>query len=612
MADDELANTAQQPKHMYQRLPTPTSIRLLVVTPKQSAAIGTDDHRDVVSARMIIADLDDPTLSFIALSYVWGESKSYAMGLGNTRLVEVTHNLRLALSDVSRRIRNPTLIWVDALCINQADTAERSAQVAMMYRIYSAARLVIVHLGHADEDSDYLPWIVKALAGAYDYYGRPLRSIAQPVRSIRMDTADISASGLAALNSNEWRALRRFLQRPWFHRSWTLQETQAARDALFLCEGWTEVLDYGMLSLAVAAVRVLQLPVDIDTSVETRLFSEGGTPLLLDVLTATCDDRCSDPRDAIYACLSISNEANKPELSPDYDLDVAAVYHKFALHFVQRGQGLQLLYQCSLNEAQPSMPSWVPRWNMQDSSRTRTTLRQRNPTLRDSLSIRAAADKKTLVIRGAIVDRVEAVGSVHPPIEFDWTAPATHCKAVLSYLNESQQLVAQLANTIKLQYDDIALTSWAALIARSPNAEHITEAMKDADFRLFYRDVFPHIEPQDGTPTISSQRAAPFGSRFEKLFEWSCLFTRLALVTAASKVTCITAKGYLGKIDRMSSPGDLVALIHGVQHPFLLRPIQRGNGGQAYKFVGHAFIIGMEDGEAWSWSDTEIVDLHLV
>ena len=47
-----------------------------------------------------------------------------------------------------QRIRNPSepiRIWVDALCINQSDLAEQSAQVAHMDQIYANTSPVVVH-----------------------------------------------------------------------------------------------------------------------------------------------------------------------------------------------------------------------------------------------------------------------------------------------------------------------------------------------------------------------------------------------------------------------------------------------------------------------------------
>lgn len=45
------------------------------------------------------------------------------------------------------------VMWIDAICINQADLDERRHQVQLMKHIYSDAVRVLVWLGEEDEDS---------------------------------------------------------------------------------------------------------------------------------------------------------------------------------------------------------------------------------------------------------------------------------------------------------------------------------------------------------------------------------------------------------------------------------------------------------------------------
>lgn len=40
-------------------------------------------------------------------------------------------------------------IWIDAICINQSDEAEKSLRIRLMHKIYRSASHVIVWLGHA-------------------------------------------------------------------------------------------------------------------------------------------------------------------------------------------------------------------------------------------------------------------------------------------------------------------------------------------------------------------------------------------------------------------------------------------------------------------------------
>jgi hypothetical protein len=66
---------------------------------------------------------------------------------------EVTLNLEAALRHIRQTLYAVTF-WVDALCINQEDVAEKNCQVGMMGEIYAGAELVIAWLGSATEDSD--------------------------------------------------------------------------------------------------------------------------------------------------------------------------------------------------------------------------------------------------------------------------------------------------------------------------------------------------------------------------------------------------------------------------------------------------------------------------
>lgn len=92
-------------------------------------------------------------LKYTALSYTWGNPLATTPILVNGVETEVTLNLEAAL----RHIRKPeydVILWVDALCINQNDVAEKNHQVEMMREIFAGAELVIAWLGSASGDSD--------------------------------------------------------------------------------------------------------------------------------------------------------------------------------------------------------------------------------------------------------------------------------------------------------------------------------------------------------------------------------------------------------------------------------------------------------------------------
>ena len=61
----------------------------------------------------------------------------------NDHVFYVTTNLKEALLHVVGKSEREISLWVDALCINQADNEEKSEQVRLMGEIYSRATGVI-------------------------------------------------------------------------------------------------------------------------------------------------------------------------------------------------------------------------------------------------------------------------------------------------------------------------------------------------------------------------------------------------------------------------------------------------------------------------------------
>ncbi|KAI1102831.1 HET-domain-containing protein [Jackrogersella minutella] len=113
----------------------------------------------------------DGSLRYEALSYVWGPKRnplpvyvSRADFATTTTLRDVCQvrferllsrrNLVIALKHLryTDRLR---IMWVDALCINQADDVEKGSQVAMMGDIFRPAPRVVTWLGPAENNSNH-------------------------------------------------------------------------------------------------------------------------------------------------------------------------------------------------------------------------------------------------------------------------------------------------------------------------------------------------------------------------------------------------------------------------------------------------------------------------
>ena len=122
------------------------SVRLVRLLPRDPAA---DEGSRVKCCFLLCPLLKSETAHpFEALSYAWGsEENPKSISVDGCNFL-VGANLYSALlhlqDDYIERI-----LWVDALCINQDNNAEKGRQVQSMAKIYAKASRVIVWLGEA-------------------------------------------------------------------------------------------------------------------------------------------------------------------------------------------------------------------------------------------------------------------------------------------------------------------------------------------------------------------------------------------------------------------------------------------------------------------------------
>jgi hypothetical protein len=85
-----------------------------------------------------------------ALSYVWGAKTGTQPLLCDDKVIFITPNCEKALRHLRHATKLITL-WVDAVCINQNDLAERAQQVPIMAEIYRYAQEVVIWLGEGNK-----------------------------------------------------------------------------------------------------------------------------------------------------------------------------------------------------------------------------------------------------------------------------------------------------------------------------------------------------------------------------------------------------------------------------------------------------------------------------
>lgn len=150
------------------------------------------------------------TRPYEALSYVWGSENDKKPIYVDGKELRVTANLHVALSHLRHRFWE-RFLWIDAICIDQKENAEKNHQVQSMAKIYAKAGRVIVWLGDAADNGDQaLEAIRKAAQEQYTD-----SAIYEPNHQATL-ARDLTNSS----NNEANQAILRLLQRPWFQRIW--------------------------------------------------------------------------------------------------------------------------------------------------------------------------------------------------------------------------------------------------------------------------------------------------------------------------------------------------------------------------------------------------------
>lgn len=381
---------------LYEALPTERSqrtIRLVTILPSQQKMADIKCILELQSLKR------NPT--YEALSYVWGNSLRLKRIDISGHAFYVNENLEVALRNL-RFQRKPRILWIDAICINQSDTVEKSNQVMQMGEIYSQAVEVLIWLGPETNSSakafyylrDVILPCIRILSerSAKDidtWEGRegklvvssefsdgfpPFALYDQKAQKFMEYTVQKEPESVQYLEG-----LCELLRRPWWRRIWVLQEVVRSKSAKLVCGTqtfpWTEfchalgtivnscpssrdvnisqnsrIIGVPETKTATGARNKLLRNIAaafagpmIMQNFRERWLTRSGTHLPL-LLFATQRFKSTDPRDKIYALLGLINYDQDLDAIgiPDYDILPGILFTKVAKWLICRQQDLSL------------------------------------------------------------------------------------------------------------------------------------------------------------------------------------------------------------------------------------------------------------------------------
>lgn len=303
--------------------------------------------------------------SYIALSYVWGDSTrtneiSVANEVNDGRAfvsLPLTSSLDTCLRHIRELYRRgqlePLPLWIDQICINQENNEEKSSQVLLMREIYSSAHQVIVWLGPAADGSDkVMDTFAEIGQGFLDKLGD--HTTEENLLSVRrLIEGNIEKPDVVAFLSKALEVIiglkregsyTRWVKRAWFTRVWTIQEFCLCSDTVLACgykvvpeKLFSSVNDFTHYVAMNRSLRKLLETVDTPThSILTtgwlelhKLFQRRGhnqllnrketlEHLLVETFIGSTPSYATNTRDKVYGLLGLAADADELGIWPDY------------------------------------------------------------------------------------------------------------------------------------------------------------------------------------------------------------------------------------------------------------------------------------------------------
>jgi len=241
----------------------------------------------------------------------------------------------------------------------------------MMKDIYTSSKGTIIWLGSHIRGIETVSPLLERLS---IFYTDDMNPNGTRKRS-RYTRAEYASLKLPPAHDTAWDALSRILVRPWFVRSWVIQETALSRRLPRIFCG-TKVLSWQnlvsatlwILDMSYEFTPLSGIPASVPALRSLKFFNElltFGLPWdLTTLLNKSIQSRASEPRDRVYSLLALTNEfeeaGNLPlALREDYQKPVGTSFRDVTRHIIFTTKSLRILTLIRYTPDWNSLPSWV-------------------------------------------------------------------------------------------------------------------------------------------------------------------------------------------------------------------------------------------------------------
>ncbi|KAF3031840.1 hypothetical protein E8E12_001761 [Didymella heteroderae] len=455
-------------------------------------------------------------------------------------------NLASFLQHIRDTERPSETMWIDAICINQADIRERNIHVVKMGDIYRKADKVIVWLGPQYDDSDLALQLLKTMEALGDHknlenqrrdwacehlpHGKDLLHACNPGRT------------LLWMRSNREKGNRDLVQLLYHLRpSQSSDPKDKVYGVLGLASDGRAMVPQARYELDVVQIyaKLYQTMSEVRGNLDWLTLATG---VANPQLPSWCADLTKQSRYvSMNTCRSVLGKVqfgfratgeSKPEISIDPD-SLRCVVKGYIFDEIDGMGGCQDFRDPTDELLQPS---------------TNVSAYSPNAAVLEAIWMTLVADQ-------------DFEGTAHA-----WRAPS---KFGTFYVKEAQMILSDLNTNELALKDPSAFQIWvqrnAALIIGGQTVAERTIAASIS-------------EPVD------TSALAGFHRRLQS--------------TVKNRRFIITTKGYVGIANDDVRSGDKVCLLSGGRMPVILRP-----EGKDFVFLGEAYVHGMMQGELWPCAD---------
>ncbi|KAH8687380.1 heterokaryon incompatibility protein-domain-containing protein [Tricladium varicosporioides] len=602
--------TLSYPLYQWKPLSDPSKqIRILKVLPSTES----NEIRCSLEVKPLIQE--PPLLQrYRALSYVWGDPNGklpIAIVENNKPFkVYVTKNLFSAIEDLRRPANAgapniatppdgvygfpnlgavPLCLWIDAVCIDQSNYDERSAQIQIMGEIYARSCGVLV----------WLPPTLEMMASPLDL------------------TGVVSHEGGRPRNGKSWikdyknfLALKAFFRSPWWFRVWVVQEVIFGPNPEFVFGdshlSWLtlrEVLDsaglidkYNPETHTSEENEIHRLAAEfIQMDERKRRHEHNFASNKMKTSGATIDSllwefrarKTSIMHDKIYGLLSLAD--NTVHITPDYKKPVEVVYCELAKALITRNPrpSFPLDHIGFTNRGELPrtlmLPSWVPDWN--PSAIDSQLLARYDPELSPYCADDHILGEFPTLLHNVLSSTLRGITQLEiRGIELGYLTVVS---------SEGQDKVASIKPAMWKWPSIIA--NWASLVSGCPTEDFVRIVLSDR--REDRRTRLPSRTEVE-KPLVFEEWYQPI-LEDEKTFLPDEILEKFAQAAQGWTVGRTSRKGYV-LVPLNAREKDLICVAAGSSTPFVLRGTgnRDSSGVMQYQLVGRCYVHNFMDGEA--------------